>query len=210
MTTLRQIANGWIMIVDGRRLPFGYASPFIVVLGTLAQRSILSRTFITVPWWISSMKIYQIPPITDYSIMSLTNFAGSRPPENGCTLPRRIIGLMLWSDATHLTAFGMAKLWPLYVCMGNESKYMRCWPSSNLCSHAAYFHTVRHLFILVPCNHLLKQSESSLMHSKILQQKVLLAAPLETAFSHIATGNYFTHSGKSCLMTNLLKHIITG
>ena len=65
-------------------------------------------------------------------------------------------------------------------------------------------------FILVPCNHLLKQSESSPMHSKILQQKVLLAAPLETAFSHIATGNYFTRSGKSCSMTNSLKHIITG
>ncbi|KIM51113.1 hypothetical protein SCLCIDRAFT_80451, partial [Scleroderma citrinum Foug A] len=53
-------------------------------------------------------------------------------------LPRRIIRLMLWSDATHLTTFGMAKLWPLYVYMGNESKYMCCRPSSNLCSHAAY------------------------------------------------------------------------
>ena len=63
-------------------------------------------------------------------------------PENGCTLPRRIIGLMFWSDATHLTVFGMAKLWPLYVYMGNESKYMHCWPLSNLCSHAAYFRTV--------------------------------------------------------------------
>ena len=70
------------------------------------------------------------------------------PPENGCTLPRRIVGLMLWSDATHLTAFGTAKLWPLYVYMGNELKYMRCRPSSNLCSHAAYFHTVHHPILL--------------------------------------------------------------
>ena len=73
----RQIANGWIMIADGRRLPFGYASPSIVVLGTLAQRSILLRTFITIPWWRSFSKMYQIPPITDFSIMNLTNFAGS-------------------------------------------------------------------------------------------------------------------------------------
>ena len=70
------------------------------------------------------------------------------PPESGCALPHRIVGLMLWSDATHLTAFGTAKLWPLYVYMGNESKYMCCWPSSNLCSHAAYFRTVRHPILL--------------------------------------------------------------
>ena len=64
------------------------------------------------------------------------------PPEPGCNLPRRVIALMFWSDATHLTAFGTAKLWPLYVYMGNESKYVRCRPSCNLCSHAAYFQTV--------------------------------------------------------------------
>jgi len=79
------------------------------------------------------------------------------PPESGCTLPRRIVGLMLWSDATHLTAFGTAKLWPLYVYMGNESKYMCCRPSSNLCSHAAYFHTVSHpILFLDSCHRLLK------------------------------------------------------
>ena len=49
---------------------------------------------------------------------------------------------MLWSDAMQLTTFGMAKLWPLYIYMGSESKYMHCQPSANLCSHAAYFHTV--------------------------------------------------------------------
>ena len=77
------------------------------------------------------------------------------PPELGCTLPRRIIGFMLWSDATHLTAFGTAKLWPLYVYMGNQSKYMCCKPSSNLCSHAAYFHTVSHHFHSLSCNYFL-------------------------------------------------------
>ena len=59
-----------------------------------------------------------------------------------CTLPRRIVALMFWSDATQLTAFGDAKLWPLYVYFGNESKYRRCTPTANLCSHAAYFQTV--------------------------------------------------------------------
>lgn len=60
----------------------------------------------------------------------------------GCTLPRRIVALMLWSDATHLTSFSDAKLWPLYIYFGNESKYQRCTPTANLCSHAAYFQTV--------------------------------------------------------------------
>jgi hypothetical protein len=66
------------------------------------------------------------------------------PPEStSCTLPRRIVALMLWSDATHLTSFGNAKLWPLYVYFGNESKYRQCSPTANLCSHVAYFQTVR-------------------------------------------------------------------
>ena len=56
------------------------------------------------------------------------------PPELRCTLPCCIIRLMLWLDATHLTTFGTVKLWPLYIYMGNESKYMHCKPSSNLCS----------------------------------------------------------------------------
>ena len=60
----------------------------------------------------------------------------------GCTLPRRIIALMFWSDATHLTSFGDAKLWPLYVFFGNQTKYSRGQPSAKLCNHVAYFQTV--------------------------------------------------------------------
>ena len=63
-------------------------------------------------------------------------------PELGCALPQCIIALMLSLDATQLTTFSMAKLWPLYIYMGNESKYMHCQPSVNLCSHAAHFHTI--------------------------------------------------------------------
>lgn len=63
-------------------------------------------------------------------------------PTSDCTLPRRIVAMMFWSDSTQLTSFGDAKLWPLYVYFGNESKYQRCAPSAKLCSHAAYFQTV--------------------------------------------------------------------
>ena len=65
------------------------------------------------------------------------------PGEPECDLPRVIAGLMFWSDATQLTSFGNAKLWPTYMYFGNESKYRRCKPSCNLSNHVAYFETVR-------------------------------------------------------------------
>ena len=64
------------------------------------------------------------------------------PREPGCELPCVVVGLMFWSDSTHLASFGNTKLWPLYCFFGNESKYRRCKPSSNLCCHMAYFKTV--------------------------------------------------------------------
>jgi hypothetical protein len=64
------------------------------------------------------------------------------PREPGCNLPRVVVALMFWSDVTHLTTFGDAKLWPLYMFFGNESKYHRCKPSHHLCEHVAYFQTV--------------------------------------------------------------------
>lgn len=67
----------------------------------------------------------------------------SMPGEPRCDLPRVIVALMFWSDATHLTSFGNAKLWPLYLFFGNESKYRRCTPSYHLCNHVAYFEAVR-------------------------------------------------------------------
>jgi len=70
------------------------------------------------------------------------------PPEPGCDLPRCVVGLMFWSDATHLTSFGNSKLVPLYLFFGNESKYRRCKPSSHLCEHVAYFQTGGIIFYL--------------------------------------------------------------
>ena len=65
------------------------------------------------------------------------------PPEPGCDLPKVVAAFMFWSDSTQLSSFGNAKLWPLYLCFGNESKYHRCQPANNLCTHVAYFQTVR-------------------------------------------------------------------
>ena len=64
------------------------------------------------------------------------------PAEPHCNLPRVLVALMFWSDATQLTSFGSAKVWPLYMYFGNDSKYLRCKPSSHLCEHIAYFQPV--------------------------------------------------------------------
>jgi hypothetical protein len=64
------------------------------------------------------------------------------PAEPGCDALRAIVALMFWSDETHLTSFGNAKLWPCYMYFGNDSKYRRAKPSCHLCNHVAYFQTV--------------------------------------------------------------------
>ncbi|KIO27586.1 hypothetical protein M407DRAFT_23129 [Tulasnella calospora MUT 4182] len=53
-------------------------------------------------------------------------------------LPRAIAGLMFWSDATHLTQFGAAKMWPLYLYFGNQSKLLRGKPTAQASHHVAY------------------------------------------------------------------------
>lgn len=64
------------------------------------------------------------------------------PSEPDCDLQKVVVAMMFWSDSTHLTSFGNAHLWPCYLFLGNESKYRRCKPSCNLCSHIAYFQSV--------------------------------------------------------------------
>jgi hypothetical protein len=55
-----------------------------------------------------------------------------------CKREKVVAGLMFWSDATHLAAFGTAKMWPIYMLFGNLSKYIRCQPNSGAIKHLAY------------------------------------------------------------------------
>ena len=64
------------------------------------------------------------------------------PQEPGCDLPRVVIGLMFASDGTQLTSFSNAKLWPVYLVIGNESKDRRSKPSCHAFEHVAYLETV--------------------------------------------------------------------
>lgn len=49
-----------------------------------------------------------------------------------------IAPIMVWSDATHLTSFGNASLWPIYLFFGSQSKYARAKPSEFAAHHLAY------------------------------------------------------------------------
>jgi hypothetical protein len=72
-----------------------------------------------------------------------------QPNEAGCKLEKVILGLMFWSDSTHLANFGTAKVWPLYMYFANLSKYIRGKPGSGSSHHVAYIPSVRliHCFI---------------------------------------------------------------
>ena len=69
---------------------------------------------------------------------------GLLPPDDlGCLREKVIAALMFWSDSTHLTDFGTAKIWPIYLLFGNLSKYIRMRPTSGACHHLAYIPTAR-------------------------------------------------------------------
>lgn len=71
---------------------------------------------------------------------------GLLPPEDlGCTREKVVAALMFSSDATHLTDFGNAKAWPIYLMLGNLSKYIRSKPNSGAMHHLAYIPSVRPL-----------------------------------------------------------------
>ena len=60
------------------------------------------------------------------------------PDEPDCKREKIVFGLMVWSDSTHLTNFGTAKLWPIYSFFSGISKYIRNQPNSGACQHIAY------------------------------------------------------------------------
>jgi len=68
----------------------------------------------------------------------LVQRAALPPDDPDCKREKVVAALMFWSDVTHLTNFGTAKLWPIYMFLGNLSKYIRSEPSSQACYHFAY------------------------------------------------------------------------
>ncbi|RXW14635.1 hypothetical protein EST38_g11213 [Candolleomyces aberdarensis] len=64
---------------------------------------------------------------------------GKNPPDDpDCKREKVVAALSFWSDSTHLTNFGTAKLWPIYMALGNLSKYIRAMPDVGALQHVAY------------------------------------------------------------------------
>ncbi|KIM66091.1 hypothetical protein SCLCIDRAFT_111422, partial [Scleroderma citrinum Foug A] len=63
--------------------------------------------------------------------------------EDDCQLERVIVGMMFWSDTTHLAQFGHASAWPIYLFFGiYPSK-----PIHHIYSHVTYLPESIHSFI---------------------------------------------------------------
>jgi hypothetical protein len=88
-----------------------------------------------------------------------------------------LVALMIWSDATLLAQFGNAQLWPIYLYIGNQSKYSRAKPSSFAAHHVAYMpkvfffaHYTSIMFILSSLTTRFKNSTWKPSESQRLQQ----------------------------------------
>ena len=59
-----------------------------------------------------------------------------------------VAGIIFYSDSTHLTSFGTASLWPVYMYIGNQSQYIRGKPSEFAAHHIAYIPKVKPIIFL--------------------------------------------------------------
>ena len=73
----------------------------------------------------------------DEKIRKLPRVEGDDPSVEYAVLP-----ILLWSDETVLSNFGTAALWPIYLYLGNLSKYVRGRPTEFAAHHLAYIPNV--------------------------------------------------------------------
>ncbi|EJD00044.1 uncharacterized protein FOMMEDRAFT_112387 [Fomitiporia mediterranea MF3/22] len=58
------------------------------------------------------------------------------PQADGDSIPHAVAAMQLWSDSMSATKFGSAKLWPIYLQFGNQSKYRRS------CARSGAIHSI--------------------------------------------------------------------
>lgn len=64
------------------------------------------------------------------------------PRKSDDNLPRAVVAMQLWSDGMAAAKFGTAKLWPVYLQFGNQSKYQRSKHNSGACHQVAHIPSV--------------------------------------------------------------------
>ncbi|KAI0738551.1 hypothetical protein C8Q80DRAFT_1124699 [Daedaleopsis nitida] len=82
-----------------------------------------------------------------------------RIPTDALTIEYVILPLLFWSDSTHLSSFGTASLWPIYLYFGNLSKYVRGRLTEFAGQHLAYIPEVTRMQL--SCNRTLTTVYSS-------------------------------------------------
>ena len=68
--------------------------------------------------------------------------AQGRHPDDDTDTEVSVLALLLWSDLTHLATFGTASLWPVYMYLGNLSKYACGQPNAHAAYHLTYIPSV--------------------------------------------------------------------
>ena len=110
------------------------------------QDPTISGSFVRAPfteWWCppgsaSPIRIYGEAYSSDIAVQLAEEVRRIPPPVDHPDIESVVVMLMLGSDSTHLTNFGTASLWPIYVFFGNMSKYDSSRPSEFPASHLAY------------------------------------------------------------------------
>ena len=95
---------------------------------------------------------------------------------------------MFSSDATHLTNFGSAKAWPIYLMLGNLSKYFRAQPNLGALYHLAYIPSASTHPHLKLCFRYLPVFCSCQIHSRILFRHFIASGGLKSNLLSLIVG----------------------
>jgi len=124
--------------------------------------------------------------------------------DSGCKREKVVAALMFSSDATMLDKFGISKAWPIYLMLGNLSKYIRAQPDSGAMHHVAYIPSVSFSasanefpLKIISCQ---DRFESSSLHF------TQSGAVRKIQFLLIVAESWCMLSGQNCSMTTLYMH----
>jgi len=103
--------------------------------------------------WVPFKLIHQTPLVYLWAYTDIYNSksmleedakirAKGRHPDDNPDTEITILAMLFWSDSTHLTNFGTASVWLIYLYFGNLSKYACGRPNACAAHHLAYIPSV--------------------------------------------------------------------
>ena len=93
-----------------------------------------------------------------------------------------IAAIMFWSDSTQLANFGTASSWPVYLFLGNLSKYVRCMPNAFAAHHLAYIPKVNYFAFYLSYDSLLLYRDSYQIKFKTFAERSSETRPPHTSY----------------------------